>query len=185
MTGVTQLIQNYQKFIKLEWKRNLPGCQKVLFAIYPPVDERKIRAQLLQFKIATLDANRTWYHIDISSEPARFISNHEYAQSYFESPDAVESLEEDIRNHIAYIIKEQLLVSDIDENSVVAVTGVSSLFGFTHISPIVSMVDGSIKGRLLIFFPGIYEKGQYRFMDARTGFDYMAIPITCDDGGFS
>ena len=28
-------------------------------------------------------------------------------------------------------------------------------------------------------FPGDYERNLYRFMDARDGFNYMAVPITC------
>jgi hypothetical protein len=31
---------------------------------------------------------------------------------------------------------------------------------------------------MLVFFPGEYTNNVYRFMDARDGFNYMAIPIT-------
>jgi len=39
-------------------------------------------------------------------------------------------------------------------------------------------VEDSVRGRLLLLFPGEYRQNVYRFMDARDGFNYMAIPIT-------
>jgi hypothetical protein len=61
------------------------------------------------------------------------------------------------------------------------VTGAGSLYGFTHVSSVVSKIEDSIRGRLLLFFPGEYERNLYRFMDARDGFNYMAVPITSNE----
>ena len=35
-----------------------------------------------------------------------------------------------------------------------------------------------VKGRLVIFFPGEYYQGNYRFLEARDGWGYRAVPIT-------
>lgn len=59
-----------------------------------------------------------------------------------------------------------------------AVTGLASLFDFMRISSLIERVEGSARGRLLVFFPGEYAGSIYRFMNARDGFNYMAIPIT-------
>ena len=56
------------------------------------------------------------------------------------------------------------------------------LFGFLRVSELVSRVESSIRGRLLIFFPGEHENNTYRFLDARDGFNYLALPIVADEG---
>ena len=45
-------------------------------------------------------------------------------------------------------------------------------------SEIVRKVDRDIRGRLLVFFPGQYEHNNYRLLDARDGWNYLAIPLT-------
>ena len=39
-----------------------------------------------------------------------------------------------------------------------------------------------MKGRLLVFFPGVYEQNNYRLLDARDGWNYLAFPITASEG---
>ena len=182
MTKVQQLIKNYQGFVYLPWSSNISGSQRIWFAVYPSSEDRHVRAQKKEFECATEDAKHRWHLVDITDAPAKFISQHDYREAYFKEPDAAESLEDDIKEYVIEILKKELLSPEVDENTVVAVIGTGSLFGFTHISSIISQIDNFIKGRLLVFFPGIYEKNQYRFMDARDGFNYMAVPITCDEG---
>jgi hypothetical protein len=46
------------------------------------------------------------------------------------------------------------------------------------------MVESDIRGRLVVFFPGHLERSNYRLLDARDGWNYMAVPITLHgDGG--
>jgi hypothetical protein len=70
----------------------------------------------------------------------------------------------------------------VDEDTVVAVQGVACLFGFTRVSLVLKEVVKDIKGRLLLFFPGEYEGGNYRLLDARDGWNYLAVPITLHNG---
>ena len=69
-----------------------------------------------------------------------------------------------------------------DELTVVAVTGVASLFGFMKVARLMEMVQNSIPGRLLVFFPGEYQDSTYRLLDARDGWNYHAVPITAAGG---
>jgi len=69
-------------------------------------------------------------------------------------------------------------VRDPFDNTVVAVTGVASLFGLMRVSRLMEMVEDSIRGRLLVFFPGEYADNNYRLLDARDGWNYHAVPIT-------
>ena len=52
------------------------------------------------------------------------------------------------------------------------------MFDYIRVSSLIERVEESVRGRLLIFFPGEYRQNVYRFMDARDGFNYMAVPIT-------
>jgi hypothetical protein len=61
---------------------------------------------------------------------------------------------------------------------VVAVIGLASLFDFMRVSSLMERVEDTVRGRLLVFFPGEYTGNVYRFMDARDGFNYLAVPIT-------
>ena len=65
-----------------------------------------------------------------------------------------------------------------NDSAVVAVTGLSSLFDYMRVSSLIESVEDSVRGRLLVLFPGEYAGNVYRFMDARDGFNYMAVPIT-------
>jgi hypothetical protein len=47
-----------------------------------------------------------------------------------------------------------------------------------RVSSLIERVEDSIRGRLLVLFPGDYTGNVYRFMDARDGFNYMAVPNT-------
>ena len=38
---------------------------------------------------------------------------------------------------------------------------------------------------LSIFFPGQYEQNNYRLLDARDGWNYLAVPITLDSAGLA
>ena len=68
------------------------------------------------------------------------------------------------------------------EDTVVAISGVASLFGFLRISEVLPLVESHIRGRLLVFFPGVYEQDNYRLLDARDGWNYHAVPITPAEG---
>ena len=63
----------------------------------------------------------------------------------------------------------------------VAVTGVASLFGFARVSKLMQAVENDVRGRLVVFFPGDYENSNYRLLDARDGWSYLAVPITVHD----
>ena len=60
-----------------------------------------------------------------------------------------------------------------------AVSGVASLFGLARMSDVMDEVAGDIRARLVVFFPGSYdEKSYFRLLDARDGWDYLAVPIS-------
>jgi len=63
-------------------------------------------------------------------------------------------------------------------NTVVALKGVGSLFGFLKVKDVVDKLAPLVSGRLLVFFPGTYENNNYRLLDGYDGWNYLAVPIT-------
>ena len=70
--------------------------------------------------------------------------------------------------------------NDSGADSVVALQGVGSLFGFLKVKEVVDRLAPMVKGRLLVFFPGSYENNNYRLLDGYDGWNYLAVPITAD-----
>jgi len=68
----------------------------------------------------------------------------------------------------------------MDDNTVVAISGLASLFGFIKVKEIVDRISPLITGRLLVFFPGSYENNNFRLLDGYDGWNYHAYVITPD-----
>jgi hypothetical protein len=79
-------------------------------------------------------------------------------------------------------LRVALTAEGVDEDTVIAVQGVACLFGFTRVSLVLKEVVKDIRGRLVVFFPGEYEGNNYRLLDARDGWNYLAVPITLHNG---
>jgi len=91
-------------------------------------------------------------------------------------------LRSDFVTYAAEDLRQVLLADDVDEDTVVAVHGVASLFGLTRVSLVLKQIVHDIRGRLVLFFPGEYEQNNYRLLDARDGWNYLAVPITLHNG---
>ena len=90
----------------------------------------------------------------------------EYRESYFESPQDLElKLEDDFLAHVAgHRVGEAYCPHRKSDNeSVVAVFGIASLFGFVRVSELMKALEPDIRGRIVVFFPGEYEDNNYRF----------------------
>ena len=94
------------------------------------------------------------------------------------SEDLGLKLESEFVGVLADKVRSALTAADVTDSSVVALFGVGSLFGFARVSQVVRDVEREIRGRLAIFFPGHFEQNNYRLLDARDGWNYLAVPIT-------
>lgn len=177
MNAVDRLIANYQRQVSLPWASNLAGKQRVWFAVYPPAEERRVRAHLQDFETATLAARHRWLVVDLTPLLPEWLSQHEYREGIFAEPQFLSSHEE-LEVLAVKRVKNACTEEEADPNTVVTVLGLGSLFDFIRVSRLLDAVEGSIRGRLLVLFPGEYRHNTYRFMDARDGFNYMAVPIT-------
>ena len=184
MGRVQQLARVYGKHIAMPWQRTISGAQRVVMIVYEKELERTVFAQREEFVTETQRAGHDWHEVNVSDSFARWLSSEDYREAYFESPEDLQlKLHAEFTRFVAQHIREVLAGPDVTDNSVVAVLGVGALFGFTRISQVLKLLEPDIEGRLAVFFPGTYDKNNYRLLDARDGWNYLAIPITLHSSG--
>lgn len=180
MSKIKRLIQSYSKYIAVPWRDDAAAPQRVIFCVYNETEERWLRAKIDEFEITTRQAGHDWAIYDLTDTFAAWLSSQRYAKSYFQKPHLLTTL---LPKYLTFIISEFetfLQQNNVDENSVVAIKGVGSLFGFLKVKEVVDKLAPMVKGRLLIFFPGSYENNNYRLLDGYDGWNYLAVPITAD-----
>lgn len=183
MGRIEDLATRYRAHIGAPWQRNLAGDQKAIFVVYPKADERKLRARLDLFEMATTSTGHGWRLLDLTDTFARWMADTDYRDEYFADPDAlVTGPKSPFTKFAAERLREALTASGMNEDTVVALHGAASFFGFTYLSAILSQVKDDIPGRLVLFFPGGFDNNTYRLLDARDGWNYLAVPITLHNG---
>ena len=182
MNRIDLLRKNYQRFCETSWDRNVAGAQRVWLAVYDKEDERRLRLRLGLFEEATQHCGRKWKSLDLTDAFAGWMcgpDNVDYTDSYFAAPDMLDRAKlKEFQQALVAQIRAALEELPDPPNTVLALSGIAALFGFLRISEILPAVEGSIRGRLLVFFPGVYEQNNYRLLDARDGWNYLAYPIT-------
>ncbi len=178
MNQVEALLRNYERFVRVPWEPGLAGPQKVWFAIYDPDQERRLRLRVEEFKHATTQAGHGWHLVDVTDGFGRWMAGQEYRDAYFEEPEYLADKMPEFAAFVADQVGEALAAPEADDNAVVALLGVGALFGLTRVSALMEAVAPKIRGRLLVFFPGSYDGSSYRLLDARDGWNYLAVPIT-------
>lgn len=181
MSEIEDLLSRYERYVKLPWDFKLAGAQRVWFARYDPGQERRLRLRIGEFQTATTDAGHKWFFVDITDSFARWMTNHEYREAYFEQPEDLELALVDFSDFVAERVRQALSQQETDENTVVALLGLSSLFGLIRVAELIAKVDSDIPGRLLAFFPGQRDGSNWRLLNARDGWNYHAVPIEGDN----
>ena len=178
MDKLDHLHSGYEALVRMPWQRAQAGPQRVWFVIYDPQDERRMRLQIDRYAITTRANGKDWRQLDLTDAFARWMAHHPYADSYFQAPELLTEVLTDFLADVAQQVREVLTGPDVTADTVVALTGIASLFGFLRVSHLVREVEAHIRGNLLVFFPGAYHNNNYRLMDARDGWNYLAVPIT-------
>ena len=146
--------------------------------IYPPEQERRIRFRLPEFEGITKKAGHDWAAIDLTDVFGRWLGEQDYAEEYYRNPEFLSSALDGFVDHVVTLIEDTLSSTEVDDDTVVALVGVGSLFPFARLSEVLQRVSSSVPGRMLVFFPGEQEGSTYRLLNARDGWNYLATPIT-------
>ncbi len=186
MGRIEQLEEKYRQHISLPWQKTVAGAQRVIMVVYDEDQERLLLARKAIFAIATQEVGHEWFEVDVADSFARWMAAEEYRDAYFDSPaDLQLKVDSEFAEYVSRRIQTELEKPGFGENSVLAVFGVGGLFGFTRMSSVLKLLEPSIRGRLVVFFPGRYDHHNYRLLNARDGWNYLAAPITqYSSGGY-
>ena len=179
MSKIDTLLKNYNNKISIPWP-TAAAAQRVIYAVYSPSDERKLRSKIGEFEITSKSLGHGWVHYDLTNSFAIWLDEQKYCKQYYQKPNLLISI---VKRYEDFLVKE--FTSIINEkkvtgNDVVAVSGLSSIFGFIRVRDLTERFAPIVPGRLLMFFPGSYKNNNYSLLDASDGWDYHALPITCE-----
>ncbi len=180
MNKIKRLLESYAKFVRVPWREDAAAGQRVIFCIYNENDERRLRAKIEEFEIATRNAGHEWFLFDLTDTFAEWLSALRYVESYFRKPDLLAALLPKYQDRIADRFERFLQERGAGKGDVVALKGVGSLFGLLKVKSVVDKLAPMVNGRLLVFFPGTFEDNNYRLLDGYDGWNYLAVPITAD-----
>ncbi len=183
MNRIDQLLQNYRSHIKMPLRPGLPASQRVWFAVYPATEERRLLNRIDEFEMATKDAGYPWVRIDFRGSLARWLSSIEDEEraGWFKNPDDIELYaKSEWKDVLTEFFQNEVARTTTPELTVFALTGLMDLYDYLHISELIDNLEKTFPGFLLVFFPGEKEGNTYRFLDARIGWNYLAIPIVSE-----
>jgi hypothetical protein len=143
MSAIDRLLSNYSRQVRLPWSATASGKQRVWFAVYPPAEERRVRARLPQFEALTLEANHGWVTVDLTRVLPEWISVHEYREAIFKQPEHF-SPNSELEVLAAERVRQTCSREEADAGGVVAVTGLASLFDFMRVSSLIERVEDSV-----------------------------------------
>ena len=183
---VAKLHTAYRQHLTVPWQGGLAAIQRVIFAVYDKTDELRLRANIEEFALTTQQAGKQWLLLDITNEFPQWMAMQEYKEAYFESPEDLAGYQTgELTGFIADLntkLKARI-EAEAGPDTVVALLGVGTLFGLARVSSMVEGIKDAVQGRLLVFFPGEYhpENHAYRLLDARDGWNYLAVPLLAQD----
>jgi hypothetical protein len=186
MSRIDQLTASYRRHAALPLRQSVTVAERTWFVVYAPEDERRLRSRLADFEIATKDQGLSWQEIDFAGTFAAWLDTFDdpdERQLILSTPSVVEEYAESgYRDFLASRIRERVAAVPATEvhGTVFAITGLMELYDFIHVSQVIDALGKEVQGVLLLFFPGEREENTYRFLGARTGWDYLATPITAD-----
>jgi hypothetical protein len=142
---------------------------------YDKALERRVAAQVGVFENATQAAGHGWHLFSLAHLYGKWIGGHRLFKPLLRRPGEIHSVLPEFETHAVSAAKEA--ADALGPNDVFAVSGAGALFGVASVSRLIEGIAPAVRGRLLVFFPGRYEAGRYRLLDARDGWNYHAIPI--------
>jgi hypothetical protein len=177
MNYVERLNEGLKLQLRHPWTSDRSGGERVWFLVFDADKLPAVLARKAMFEMTTKAAGKKWVEIDISNAFGEWMAGHRYAQRYFARPHLATTIPEDFTKSLVDHITDQIVERQLDDQSLLVITGTESLYGIGKVSHITRLIEDAIPGRLLVFFPGEYTEPHYRFLDARDGWNYLAVPI--------
>lgn len=180
MSKLDRLLKTLITHIAVPWRDLLAPAQRVIFCVYDETEELKLRAKYGEFELETKKLGYDWLQFDVTDTFSKWMGGQKYAGKYFENPELLGTILPKYVSHIEVCFSEELTRCGVNDNTVVALTGIGSLFGLAKVKDVVDKLAPKVGGRLVVFFPGSYENNNYRLLDGYDGWNYHAVPLTCE-----
>ena len=191
MNRIDQLLANFRRHIALSPRTNLPLSQRVWFVVYPPEEERRIVNRIPEFEYAAREERLGWLRIDFTGAFADWMDTYDAEErpSILADPELTESYADPgFKDFLCDRLQSAITSVPDNEatNTLFAISGLVDLYDYVHVSDVLACLDerrpsvGALPGTLVVFFPGEREGNTYRFLGARTGWNYLATPIVAE-----
>jgi hypothetical protein len=169
-----ELLRDFERQVVLPWRDDLAPEYRVWILHYEPALERRIvpgwrnlrRSRGVTAKDGSPSTSRRSSRLGSPRMPS--------LRDSWSNQTSCRMLPE-FAARIGETVRREL--DAVGTNDILALLGAGGLFGLMRISTLIESVAAAIPGRLLVFFPGRYEEGSYRLLDARDGWNYRATPI--------
>lgn len=181
MSSIEELLAEFRKRLTVPWRDDEPPAGRIWILWYDKANERRVRGRLREFQLAAEQAGKTWREFDIAPQFGAWVAQQPWFERLARRPGTLSTVIPEFEDHLADKIRGKL--NACCPNHILALTGIASLFGLTRASSLLDKVAGHIPGRLLVTFPGAHRGGIYRLLDARDGWNYLAVPIPSTDLG--
>jgi hypothetical protein len=137
--------------------------------------ERRVRGRLAEFRLAAEQAGKGWREFDLAPEFGKWVARQGWFERAAKRPATLGTVLPDFEAQLVRQLRDRL--GHCGSNDILALTGAASLFGIMRASTLIGRAADAIPGRLLVTFPGTHQGGIYRLLDARYGWNYLAVPI--------
>ena len=179
-SAIERLLDNFERHLAIPWSPSASGIERVWYLVYPPDEERRLRRHVPAFRDAARNAGYGWVAEDVAPAFSRWLADHPRRDRALRSPsERLPQLIGSFERHLEDRVR-QILASDADSETIVALLGLGGLYGITSVSGLVKAVADDVPGRLVGFFPGRYDGNAYHLMNGDGDWNYMAVPITSD-----
>ncbi|QDM40804.1 DUF1788 domain-containing protein [Altererythrobacter sp. TH136] len=175
MASFEEIMSAYRRHLSLPWASNLSDAERTWILWYAPALERRITAQAIEFEQAAREAGYGWRQVELSSLIPSWLATNRHARRLMKRPNEIAALSGDLLSHLTQAIRTQAEAQS--ERDILALFGAGALFGLVSVASVIETAAPFIRGRLLVAFPGVYEGGRYRLLDARDSWNYHATPI--------
>lgn len=180
MSRIDQLIESYRTHIQMPLRPELAAPQRIWFALYPAADERRLVNRVEEFEIITKQAGYSWFRIDLKGKFSEWIDSVDLDErtNWFKNPGDIDLYAKtEWKQLLMEFCSAEMSRSRVPEETVFALTGLMELYDYLHVSDVLEFLEPHFPGYTLVFFPGEREGNVYRFLDARVGWNYLAVPI--------
>jgi hypothetical protein len=183
MSYAQTILDKLKAHLSLPWPTNVSGQERVLMAVYPPSEERRIRRFIDsgEFAAEIRSLHHGWSSLDLSTVFSQWLVAHESRERLLQKSSRLWGDKDFVKGLEEYLVDRISQASENDDaNTVFALVGCGGLFGLTSVSQLIGKVCEKVPGRIVVFFPGEHdaEHNSYRLLGAKDGWGYLATTIT-------